>query len=113
MEVTYGYRGVGTSVVDQFDDGVGVVREVGGEVGISLGIAVGGDRLFEVVGDGLGIGVAQAGRLPSWPPVGSLATAPTAVAATAPFIAWCGESTDGEQGGGGEDGGEGSHGCWL
>lgn len=55
--MTYGYWAVRAAVVDELDDGIGVVLEVCGECGIGEGIAVGCDRLFEIVGNSLGFRV--------------------------------------------------------
>lgn len=83
MGRSYSDWSVGASVIDQLNDRVGVIVEVCGEIRIGEGIAVVGDGFLEVVGDGLGIRVAHAGwALSSRPPVGALARAPTAVAAS-------------------------------
>lgn len=53
--------GAGAARVDELADGVGVVGEVDGQVLVGLVVGVGGDELLEVVGDGLGLVVGQAG----------------------------------------------------
>ena len=60
---TYSLRAVWAATVDQLADGVGVIGEVWGEVGEGARVAVVVDERLEVVGDGRGLVVGQAGSL--------------------------------------------------
>lgn len=91
-------RGVGTAVVDELDDGVGVVGEIGGESRVRERVAVVGDGLAEVVGDGLGFGVAHAAGVAIGEPARALENSPRGC-----------ESGRSEEGGRGQKGGEGAH----
>ena len=97
-----GWTSIAT-VVDQLADGVRVVVEVRGEVGIGAGVGVVGDELVEVIGDGLSIVVAHAGTSTAIPPGWALSRAPTTVSSV-----WRGESGN-REGGSSQDGGECVH----
>ena len=52
--------------VDELDDGVAVVLEVGGQDGVGARVAVVGDKGTEVVGNLGGLSIGHAGRALAW-----------------------------------------------
>ena len=95
---SYGLRSVGAAVVDELDDGVGVVDEVGRESRVGEGVAVVGDGFSEVVGDLLSFGVAHAAGIAVGEPAWALENSPRGC-----------EGGGGEEGGRSQKRGEGTH----
>ena len=60
---TYRLWAVWAATVDELADGVGVIGEVYGEVGLGARVAVVADERLEVVGDSRGLVIGQAGSV--------------------------------------------------